>query len=244
MFWVFCCTCFARPAQAQRKFYMSSCSHIYCERCVNHSYPYCRRCSISIKVIACDAQMPSEVRGVFCDANAKVSAVIKAMEYQAGQRFGLMSHMRGMDHKYNMAKNYIKDAEIKYSNMKQKLDGSLRRIKELEISNETLKKQCQKLRQTPTPSPPTDSQWFTHLNFTPQSRRSPMDTPSAPFTPRNCYGQYTQRTSPFCSAKTPPLTDSCSSRFGSTRTLAGFTPPQKNLDLLNILNKKRDLNLS
>uniref|UniRef100_A0A0A9WJE9 RING-type domain-containing protein n=2 Tax=Lygus hesperus TaxID=30085 RepID=A0A0A9WJE9_LYGHE len=253
MFWVFCCSCFARPSQAaQRKFYMSSCSHIYCERCINHSHPYCRRCCVSIRVIACDSQMPSEVRSVFCDANEKVANLIKALEYQAGQRFGLMSHLRGSEQKYNSAKAYIRDAEIKYSNMKQKLDSSLRKIKELELANETLKKQVQKMRQvTPSPSPPSDAgQWFTHMSFpTPQSRKSVMNTPSAPFTPRNCYTQYRNTptpavTPPFVTSKTPPLHDTCGSRYSVNRNVPGFTPPQKTMELLTILNKKRELNLS
>lgn len=68
-FTIFCNSCFETQAQIQRKFFITSCSHVFCETCSSSSRNVCRVCNAQCKVLEINKQMPSEVK-IFLEENS------------------------------------------------------------------------------------------------------------------------------------------------------------------------------
>ncbi|BES95181.1 zinc ion Hypothetical protein [Nesidiocoris tenuis] len=189
MFWVLCTGCLIRPAIASRKFYLASCTHMFCEQCVNLSVPYCKRCRTAVNLTICDSTMSPELRGIFNDPREKVLNVVKAFDYQLNSMHGLFSHFRHSAENHAYVKSYAEQAKNELDNCKQKLEAAARKYRELEIANETLKMHLRKTRapatkmaKSPAAAPDPSHGWLSQLGL--ENDRTPVRTP---FTPASCY---------------------------------------------------------
>ncbi|KAK9511377.1 hypothetical protein O3M35_000043 [Rhynocoris fuscipes] len=255
--WVFCTKCFNKPSQSsRRKFLITSCSHVFCDHCANIDDSQCPRCQAACRMIFINNEMPDEVKDVFLDVTEKVNMVFKAMEFQEWHRARLLNHYRAIAQKYEAAKVYIKDAENKFVNLKNKYDAAKLKINNQENIIQDLNRKLNFYKQKFGTRPLSNSQPLTELNFevitavkasrTPSSSSSKLQIPQ-PSNPllTPTYSMYRNAYHP--SVTTPDSSGSVrSSQFGSmgsysgrNRSLPGFTPPSKTMELLTLLNKSR-----
>jgi hypothetical protein len=118
MDWVHCNHCLRVPG-AQNTFYLTSCSHILCQKCSHQDEPIqtqaqltCVVCNIKSKFIPIDRNMRSEIQLYFKNlkelANQYLQNLKAVIEFQDKQR---AHHLKLQQEKYQKAVKYAKDIQ-------------------------------------------------------------------------------------------------------------------------------------
>uniref|UniRef100_A0AC35FKX3 RING-type domain-containing protein n=1 Tax=Panagrolaimus sp. PS1159 TaxID=55785 RepID=A0AC35FKX3_9BILA len=118
MDWVHCNHCLRLPG-AQNTFYLTSCSHILCQKCSHQDEPIqtqaqltCVVCNIEAKFIAINRNMRSEIQLYFKNPKELASQYLQnlkaVIDFQDKQR---AHHLKLQQEKYHKAVKYAKDVQ-------------------------------------------------------------------------------------------------------------------------------------
>lgn len=122
----FCNQCQGFPSDAKRKYWVSSCMHIFCEMCFTDK-DFCKLCDKPVRTIPINRELPTDVR-VFIEphsAENMVTTLERVWNYQTGQNV--------MFYGQNENRN-------RYNNMKEAIIGQQKATKQLdeEMRQETV----------------------------------------------------------------------------------------------------------
>uniref|UniRef100_T1HRP3 Uncharacterized protein n=2 Tax=Rhodnius prolixus TaxID=13249 RepID=T1HRP3_RHOPR len=197
-------------------------------------------------------EMPDEVKDVFSDVSEKATALVKVMEFQEWHRSRLMNYHRTIAQKYDAAKLYIKDLEIKFTTIQQKYESAKMKIKEQENVVQDLKRKLSSYKQKyGSCRTPVSTQPLVKLDFetSPFPGKTPMNSSTSLKHSKQAEDIFTPSYALYRNSNHPPFTPdssgsvrssiigSMSSYSGRNRSLPGYTPPSKTMELLTLLNK-------
>lgn len=108
-FIIFCNSCFETREQVMGKCFITSCSHVFCNSCLNNTN-FCRVCNLQCRIMQIEMSMPSEVKLFFED-----SSIEKITNNANKIRTFQESQMQMFNERFQ------KDIQAKYSNYKKSL---------------------------------------------------------------------------------------------------------------------------
>uniref|UniRef100_A0A224XXS0 Uncharacterized protein n=1 Tax=Panstrongylus lignarius TaxID=156445 RepID=A0A224XXS0_9HEMI len=199
--------------------------------------------------------MPDEVKDVFSDVTEKATTLIKVMEFQEWHRSRLMNYYRNVTQKYDAAKLYIKDVEIKFTTILQKYESAKMKIKEQENDMQEIKRKLSLYKQNyGSCRTPIRTRPLVELDFqaSPFPGKTPMNSTANHNRSKQAEDIFTPSYSTYRNPTHPPFTPdssgsvrsslngSMSSYSGRNRSVPGYTPPSKTMELLTLLNKSRN----
>ncbi|GFO35085.1 RING finger protein 212b [Plakobranchus ocellatus] len=94
-----CNACYFRPGMGiQRRFFITNCSHIYCETCVTAATKdKCKICKSQCSTLCLSGKIPKEVESMFVDPVESIQKFLKEfcqkLEFQRSHQRRLMRHM-------------------------------------------------------------------------------------------------------------------------------------------------------
>ncbi|RUS72149.1 hypothetical protein EGW08_020091 [Elysia chlorotica] len=94
-----CNSCYFRPGMGvQRRFFITNCSHLYCETCVGSATKdKCKVCKSQCSTLCLSGKIPKEVEGMFMDPYESLKKFMKEyqqkVEFQRSHQRRLMKHM-------------------------------------------------------------------------------------------------------------------------------------------------------
>lgn len=114
--WVHCNLC-CRQLSGEVKFYLGTCSHIFCDLCKNKgSDSQCALCHNPCKVKELNDELDQHLRAYFMVPETQIKRQIEVMKFQAYHRSILLKQMR---RKLEGQSRVMKQAEERFRNLKQ-----------------------------------------------------------------------------------------------------------------------------
>ncbi|XP_026278908.1 RING finger protein 212B-like [Frankliniella occidentalis] len=124
MDWIHCNGCFIQPRTNSNppKFLLTSCGHIFCERCSQtETTNKCRVCEAQCTTTLLSNQLREEVRDYFGDPESLLSKVVKVVQYQKSHRERLLGYLRRLIPKYDSAKREIQKLHDENKTLRKKV---------------------------------------------------------------------------------------------------------------------------
>ncbi|XP_062503261.1 RING finger protein 212B-like [Corticium candelabrum] len=147
MDWVHCNSCYIQPPAAGRRFCLTSCGHIFCDRCQqqSESRSSCRLCGASCSTIVLSTKMKPEVEMYFTDPAETVKKatknVLQVLDFQKSHRLRFLSHL-----KTSLQHSSSDEIELRVKALEQDNQVLRQKGQTLVNENQTLKSECQLLR--------------------------------------------------------------------------------------------------
>ncbi|CAL2029110.1 unnamed protein product [Caenorhabditis brenneri] len=131
MEFVVCNKCGSSPGKKQ--FYITACSHIFCESCrVIPSPDYCQLCKIPTKSLKMDASLPKNVRKIFTDVATMNSDIHRRLT----KIIGFQKNQKSIQLKIENKKSALRKEQIaKIEQKTQELSGQLTKLTSFEENN-------------------------------------------------------------------------------------------------------------
>ncbi|XP_035827321.1 probable E3 SUMO-protein ligase RNF212 isoform X2 [Aplysia californica] len=97
--WLHCNSCFCQPDKGGVRFYLTNCSHIYCEKCVNAcTKERCKLCRTQCTTLLLAGKMPKEVESMFSEPVDALQKFFKQFtqinDFQRSHQRRLWRHLR------------------------------------------------------------------------------------------------------------------------------------------------------
>ncbi|XP_033625596.1 RING finger protein 212B-like [Asterias rubens] len=220
--WVHCNTCFHRPGVDPRKFYLTSCGHIFCSECLNEKTTLqCPVCGNQCTIISLSEKLKPEVEIFFQEPvnilRKQQKQLVQVLEFQASHNKRLAAHNREKDSKMASMTQILKRQHGQATDMERELrrlqeeNATLRRV--LSGSGGTPKSVHSHRPGTPGRIMVSSSAPAPVHNLIHQSSSQPVGRTSSPYSPNRVHrhGDASSKTpssqqpkSPNPVARTPP----------------------------------------
>ncbi|XP_025406244.1 RING finger protein 212B isoform X2 [Sipha flava] len=144
MDWIHCNSCFSQPRgrddATTQKFYLTSCGHIFCEKCgcfLDGTLDCCKHCRnkcSSTTIEEKSLKRNPEVLEYFQEPEEVSEKLVKVMQFQKAHRIKLVAYHQNMLSKYNRAKMYIKKLEGELKIAKNALRNTPQKLQNCNVS--------------------------------------------------------------------------------------------------------------
>lgn len=104
-----CNTCFESKDESTRKFYCTSCSHVFCSTCLNNYENFCLLCKCQCKVLEINEDLPIQVKLFFDNSSFdnSMSSASQTYHFQENQTHLYTEKCKSYVNKYHKTKSDI-----------------------------------------------------------------------------------------------------------------------------------------
>ncbi|KAJ1523906.1 hypothetical protein ONE63_010457 [Megalurothrips usitatus] len=156
MDWIHCNSCFVQPRANNNppKFHLTSCGHIFCDRCNQTATTNkCSVCEAQYTTTVLSSQLREEVRDFFADPEVLLSKFVKVLQFQSSHRERISAFLRRALPKYESAKREIQKLHEENKSLRRKLHVQQQEIAWYKMQRDRLRA----ARAAPPPATPASS---------------------------------------------------------------------------------------
>lgn len=106
---IFCNACFSLQHQTRRQYFITSCSHVFCESCLSNVQDFCRICNQNCRALSISKELPEHLKAFFKRDSipAKIEESKKIYNFQENQVKLYNDHFNLENQQYQQIKGTV-----------------------------------------------------------------------------------------------------------------------------------------
>lgn len=135
-YFTYCNSCFVLQKQIKCKFFITSCSHVFCETCMPNTKNMCRVCNSQCRVMEINDEMPAGVKMFFDDDSIRQlkQSIEKVQSFQGNQVQQYFQKEQSYRQQYSKDKQQLMKMNIEKKNYSVVTCNELEIMKRLKLA--------------------------------------------------------------------------------------------------------------